>query len=209
MSFVRMLVTRECVGRDYRVCTWWLQSNNIPDFKCAQSALFFVSQMIQRSNNYRINYGNYWKEFDSHFSVRRGCKDCHLIAHMAFFSIKSLALKWNYFFLSGIIVFVEYFNLYMKQLGFNPRPVPAEGCYRGLKGQCHDLRGYQAKRTFWFWIQNPKSKRNAVEEILSNLLFSCWLFVVGTIISNSNLSASWQFHVKSWWETTRSWKSKI
>ena len=53
---------------------------------------------------------------------------------MAFFSIKSLALKWNYFFLSGIIVFVVYFNLYMKQLGFNPGPVPAEGCHRGLKG---------------------------------------------------------------------------
>ena len=35
--------------------------------------------------------------------------------------------------LSGIIVFVEYFNLYMKQLGFNPEPDP-EGCHRGLKG---------------------------------------------------------------------------
>ena len=91
---------------------------------------------------------------------------------MAFFSIKSLALKWNYFFLSGIIVFVEFFNLYMKQLGFNPGPIPAEGCHRGLKGLCRDLRGYQTKRTFIFWIRNPKSKRNEVEEILENLLIS-------------------------------------
>ena len=117
-----------------RVCTWWLQSDYIPVFKRAQSALFFVSKMIQRCNNYRISYGNYWKEFDSHFSVERRCKDWHLIADMAFFSIKSFALKWNYFFLNGTIVFVEYFNLYMKQLGFSPGLVPAEGCHRGLKG---------------------------------------------------------------------------
>ena len=39
-----------------------------------------------------------------------------------------------------------------------------------LKG--HDLRGYQAKRTFLFGIRNPKSKENGVEEILNNLLFS-------------------------------------
>ena len=89
--------------------------------------------MIQRRINYRISYGNYWKEFDGHFNVEFRCKDCHLIADMAFFSINYLALKWNYFFLSGIIVFVEYFNLYMKQLGFNPEPDP-EGCHRGLKG---------------------------------------------------------------------------
>ena len=41
-----------------------------------------------------------------------------------------------------------------------------------LKGLCHDLRGYQVKRIFLFWIRNPKSKRNQVEEILDNLLFS-------------------------------------
>ena len=109
--------------------------------------------------------------------MRRTCKDCHLIAHMALFSIKSLALKWNYFFLGGIIVFVDYFNLYMKQLGFNPGSVPAEGCPLGLKGLCRDLRGYRAKRTFLFWIWNPKSKRNEVEEILDNLLFSYWFLV--------------------------------
>ena len=51
--------------------------------------------------------------------MERRCKDWHLIANMALFSIKPLALKWNYFFISGIIVFVEYFNLYMKQLGFS------------------------------------------------------------------------------------------
>ena len=85
-------VTRKCVGGDYKVCTWWLQSDYIPVFKCVQSALFFVSKIIQRCYNYRISYGNYWKEFDSHFSVERRCKDCHLIADMAFFSIKSLAL---------------------------------------------------------------------------------------------------------------------
>ena len=198
-------MTTECVDGGHRVCRWWPQSDYIPVLKCAQSALFFVSKIIQRCNNYRISYGNYWKEFDSHFSVERRCKDYHLIADMTFFSIKSLALKWNYFFLSGIIVFVEYFKLYMKQLGFNPWSVPAEGCHRRLKGLC--LRGYQAKRTFWFWIRNPKSKRNVVEEILNNLLFSYWLLVVGPIISN--LSASWQFDVKSWWETTRSWKTTI
>ena len=53
---------------------------------------------------------------------------------MTFFSIKSFALKWNYFFLSGIIVFVEFLNLYMRQLGFIPGPVPTEGFHRGLKG---------------------------------------------------------------------------
>ena len=122
-----MLVTRECVGSDYRVCRWWLHSDYIPVFKCAQSAFFFVSKMIQRCINYWINYGKYWKEFDSHFSVRRSYKGCHLIADMAFFSIKSLALKWYYFFLNGIKVFVEYFNLYMKQLAFNPGQNPGGG----------------------------------------------------------------------------------
>ena len=61
------------------------------------------------------------------------------------------------------------------------RLVPAEGYHRGLRGLFHDLRGYQAKRTFLFWIRNPKSKRNVVEEILDNLLFSYWLLVVSTI----------------------------
>ena len=37
--------------------------------------------------------------------------------------MKSLALKWNVLFLSGVIVFAEYFNLYMKQLGFNPSQI--------------------------------------------------------------------------------------
>ena len=61
-----------------------------------------------------------------------------------------------------------------------------------------------------FWIRNPKSKWNEVEEILVNLLFSCWLVVVGTINSNSTLSAWWQFDVKAWWETRRSrWKDKF
>ena len=128
-----MLVTRECVGSDHRVCRCWRQNDYLPVFNGAQSASFFVSKMIQRCNNYQINFGNYWKDFDSHFSLRRSCKDCHLIADMAFFSKKSLALKWNYFFLNGIIVFVEYFNLYMKQLGFNPGQDPGGPtvAYRG------------------------------------------------------------------------------
>ena len=172
-----MLVTRECIGSDYSVCRWWLQSDYIPVFKWAQSALFFVSKKIQRYINYLINYGNYWKEFDSHFSVRRGCKDCHLIAGMAFSSIKSLALKWNYFFLSGIIVFVEYFNLYIKQLLLQSRAGSSWGVPTSLKGVCHYLRGCQAKRTVLFWIWNAKSKRNVVQEILDNLLFSYWLLV--------------------------------
>ena len=92
---------------------------------------------------------------------------------------------------------LQVFNLYMKQ----------PGCHRGLRGLC--LRGCLAKHTFWFWIRNPKSKRNVVQEILDNLLFSYWLLVVGTIISNSNLSAWWQFDAKYWCETTRSWKAMI
>ena len=35
-------------------------------------------------------------------------------------------------------------------------------CGQMLKGLCHDLRGYQAKRTFWFWFRNPKSKRKEI-----------------------------------------------
>ena len=39
---------------------------------------------------------------------------------MGLFSMKSLALKWSFlFFLAGEIVFIEYFNLYMKQLGLS------------------------------------------------------------------------------------------
>ena len=39
---------------------------------------------------------------------------------MAKFSFKSLALKWHYFSChSSAVVFAEYFNLFMKQLGFN------------------------------------------------------------------------------------------
>ena len=34
-------------------------------------------------------------------------------------------------------------NLYMNQLAFNPGPDP-ERWHRGLKGLCHDLRGYEA-----------------------------------------------------------------
>ena len=47
-----------------------------------------------------------------------------------------------------------------------------------------------------FWIRNPKSKRNEVEEILDNLLFSYWLLLIRTIID-----------VKSWWETRKNWKA--
>ena len=120
------------------VTTEWLYTS----FQMRAVSIILCFKNDRKCINYRINYGNYCKEFDSHFSVRRCCKDCHLIAGMAFSSIKSLALKWNYFFLSGIIVFVEYFNLCMKQLGFNLGPVPAEGCHHGLRGLC--LRGYQA-----------------------------------------------------------------
>ena len=48
------------------------------------------------------------------------CKHCHSITNMGLFSVKSLALKWcHLFFLGGMTVFVEYFNLYMKQFGLN------------------------------------------------------------------------------------------
>ena len=43
---------------------------------------------------------------------------------MVLFSMKYLALKWSYlFFGSGLIVLIEYFNLYMKQLGFSPSQI--------------------------------------------------------------------------------------
>ena len=43
---------------------------------------------------------------------------------MAKYSFKSLALKWHYFsYHSSSIAFLEYFNLFMKQLGFNPAQI--------------------------------------------------------------------------------------
>ena len=43
---------------------------------------------------------------------------------MAKFSIESIALKWHFFtFLSTINFYGEYFNLFMKQLGFNPAQI--------------------------------------------------------------------------------------
>ena len=42
---------------------------------------------------------------------------------MGLFSTRSLALKWSFFFISGTIVFMEYFNLYMKQFGFSPSQI--------------------------------------------------------------------------------------
>ena len=57
-------------------------------------------------------------------------------------------------------------------------------CRQVLKKRLfHDLRRYQANRTFWFGIRNPKSKRNEMEEILDNLLFSYWL-LVDNLMSN-------------------------
>ena len=79
---------------------------------------------------------------------------------MTFFSIKSFALKWNYFFLSGIIVFVEFLNLYMKQLGFNPGPVPAEGFHRGLKGYVTIYAVAKLSVVFYFgFVSEIKGKR--------------------------------------------------
>ena len=51
------------------------------------------------------------------------CKHQEVITNMGLFSMRSLALKWNFFFISGIIVFVEYFNLYIKQYGFSPSQI--------------------------------------------------------------------------------------
>ena len=46
------------------------------------------------------------------------------LSAMAKFSATSIALKWHFFsFLSGVNVHVEYFNLFMKQLGFNPAQI--------------------------------------------------------------------------------------
>ena len=43
---------------------------------------------------------------------------------MAKFSIKSIALKWHFFtFLSTLNVYAEYYNLFLKQLGFNPAQI--------------------------------------------------------------------------------------
>ena len=43
---------------------------------------------------------------------------------MGWFSMESLALKWSYLFaVSGVIVFAEYSNLYMSQLGFSPSQI--------------------------------------------------------------------------------------
>ena len=116
--------------------------------------------MIQRCINYRISYGNYWKEFHSHFSVERRCKDCHLIANMAFFSIKCLALKWNYFFTSGVIVFIEYFNLYMKQLGFSPFHIGFTTLFGALQ-PLEPLFGFLGDRFRW---------RNLIFKVLTPVL---------------------------------------
>ena len=43
---------------------------------------------------------------------------------MAEFSISSIALKWHFFsYISGVNIYQEYFNLFMKQLGFNPAQI--------------------------------------------------------------------------------------
>ena len=44
---------------------------------------------------------------------------------------------------------------------------------------CHDLRGCEAKRTFWFWIRNPKSKKRDGKDIIRKivvfeLVACCW-----------------------------------
>ena len=81
---------------------------------------------------------------------------------MTFFSIKYLVLKWNYFFLSAIIVFIEFFNLHMKQLGFNPRSDPAEGCHRGLKGYVTIYAVFKLSVLFDFgFVSEIKEKRGA------------------------------------------------
>ena len=43
---------------------------------------------------------------------------------MVEFSLRSIAIKWHFFwYQSGVNVFSEYFNLFMKQLGFNPAQI--------------------------------------------------------------------------------------
>ena len=52
-----------------------------------------------------------------------------------------------------------------------------------FKGAMSQSARLPSSAYFSFWIRNPKSKRNEVEEIFINFLFSYWLFVAGTIIS--------------------------
>ena len=42
---------------------------------------------------------------------------------MAQFNIKSIAFKWYFFTISSLGVYAEFYHLYMKQLGLNPRQI--------------------------------------------------------------------------------------
>ena len=47
-----------------------------------------------------------------------------LSSAMEKFSVTSIAIKWHFFsYSSGVNIFGEYFNLFMKQLGFNPAQI--------------------------------------------------------------------------------------
>ena len=45
-----------------------------------------------------------------------------------------------------------------------------------LKGLCHDLRGFQAKRTFW--LESEIKEKQGGRDIRYNLLFSYWLLLL-------------------------------
>ena len=79
---------------------------------------------------------------------------------MAFFSIKCLALKWNYFFTSGVIVFVEYFNIYMKQLGFSSFHIGFTTLFGALQ-PLEPLFGFLGDRFRW---------RNLIFKVLTPVL---------------------------------------
>ena len=59
---------------------------------------------------------------DAHIRLNRaGRKRNYMSIIMVKFTLKSVALKWYFFSCPGsVIMFCEYFNLFMKQLGFNP-----------------------------------------------------------------------------------------
>ena len=142
-------MTTECVHGDYRVTIFQFLKARSQHYSLFQK---WYKDAIITGQLWKLLKG-IWQPLDS---VERICKECNLIAVMSFFSIKSLALKWNYFFPSGIIVFVEYVNLYMKQLLLQSRTGSSWGVPPWLKGAMS--RSARLPSSTYFFILDSESE---------------------------------------------------
>ena len=74
------------------------------------------------SSNFNAFYRGGWCDYPFNALARLMYSDNNILRqyNMAFVSLESLALKWSWFFLAGgLIIFNEYFALYMQQLGLS------------------------------------------------------------------------------------------